>query len=84
MKVQGIPLELYHDRHSIFENHDKKRWPLQEELQGRSEQTQFARALSELGIGSIPDTHPRPKTRLHTPGGAGIPPISPATGKQNP
>ena len=46
----GIPLELYHDRHSIFQVNPKTPWTPGEELAGKQEPTQFGRALEELGI----------------------------------
>ena len=64
LKDQGIPWELYHDRHSIFENHDKRPWTLQEELRGRGQPTQFARALEELGIISIASYSPEARGRI--------------------
>jgi transposase len=64
LKAQGVPWDLYHDRHSIFENHDKRPWTLAEELQGRKEPTQFSRALEELGIGSIPSYSPEARGRI--------------------
>jgi transposase len=64
LKAQGIPWELYHDRHSIFENHNKRPWSLQEELQGLRKPTQFSRALQELGIGSIPSYSPEARGRI--------------------
>ena len=64
LKTRGIPLDLYHDRHSIFENHDKQPWTRQEELQGHKEPTQFGRALQELGITSIAAHSPQAKGRV--------------------
>jgi transposase len=64
LKTHGLPWELYHDRHSIFENHDKTPWTLQEELRGRREPTQFTRALEELGIGSIASYSPEARGRI--------------------
>lgn len=64
LKNDGLPWELYHDRHSIFENHDKTPWTLQEQLKGRREPTQFARALEELGITSIASYSPEARGRV--------------------
>jgi hypothetical protein len=64
LQTQGIPLELYHDRHSIFENNAKRAWTLPEELAGQREPTQFGRALAELGIASIPAHSPEAKGRI--------------------
>lgn len=62
---QGIPLALYHDRHSIFEvNQDQKSPSLQEQLSGKEPKTQFGRLLEELGIESIPAHSPQAKGRI--------------------
>lgn len=64
LKTHGIPLELYHDRHSIFQDNRKRPWTLQEELAGKREPTQVGRALEELGIISIPAHSPEAKGRI--------------------
>lgn len=64
LKTQGVPWELYHDRHSIFENHDKRPLTLAEELEGRRKPSQFGRALEELGIVSIAAHSPEAKGRI--------------------
>lgn len=64
VRTQGIPWELYHDRHSIFANHDKRPWTLAEELRGRRDPTQFGRALEELGIISIASHSPEARGRV--------------------
>jgi hypothetical protein len=61
---RGIPLALYHDRHSIFEvvrNHEAS---LDEQLSGRKPLTQIGRLLSELGINSIAANSPQAKGRV--------------------
>lgn len=64
LKTRGIPLDLYHDRHSIFQDNAKRPWTLEEELQGRKEPTQFGRALEELGITAIAAHSPQAKGRV--------------------
>ena len=64
LKTKGIPLDLYHDRHSIFQDNSKRPWTLEEELQGRKEPTQFGRALEELGITPIAAQSPQAKGRV--------------------
>lgn len=64
LKTKGIPLELYHDRHSIFQDNSKRTWSLKEELAGRREPTQFSRALEELGITGIAAHSPQAKGRV--------------------
>ena len=62
--TRGIPLDLYHDRHSIFQDNSKRPWTLEEELQGRQEPTQFGRALEEFGITAIAAHSPQAKGRV--------------------
>jgi hypothetical protein len=64
LKGKGIPLGLYHDRHSVFQDNSQRPWTLEEELQGRREPTQFGRALAELGITSIAAHSPQAKGRV--------------------
>jgi transposase len=64
LKSKGIPLDLYHDRHGIFQVNVRTPWALEEELAGRREPTQFSRALEELGITSIAAHSPQAKGRV--------------------
>lgn len=64
LRVHGIPLALYHDRHGIFQRERGAPWTLAEQLQGRQEPTQFGRALAELGITSIAARSPEAKGRI--------------------
>ena len=64
LKTRGIPLDLYHDRHSIFQPNPKTPPSIEEQLAGRTSQTQFSRALEELGIGSIAAHSPEAKGRI--------------------
>lgn len=59
----GIPLALYHDRHSIFQVTDHQ-ITLDEQLAGKSPQTQLGRILEELGINSISANSPQAKGRV--------------------
>ena len=61
--VHGVPLSLYHDRHSIFQRNDGH-WTLAEQLAGKQSPTQLGRALDELGIQSIPAHSPQAKGRI--------------------
>jgi len=61
---RGIPLALYHDRHSIFEVPADKEASLEEQLAGRKPLTQLGRLLSELGINSIAANSPEAKGRI--------------------
>ncbi len=58
IRRKSVPLAWYSDRHGIFQRNGKEPWTLAEELAGRREPTQVARALEELGI----KPHPRPLT----------------------
>lgn len=59
---EGIPLALYHDRHSIFEM-SREASP-EEQLAGKEPKTQFGRLLDELGIESIAAHSPQAKGRV--------------------
>ncbi len=61
---RGIPLALYHDRHSIFEVARDQAASLEEQLAGRKPLTQIGRLLSELGINSIAANSPQAKGRV--------------------
>jgi transposase len=61
---QGIPLALYHDRHSIFEVTEEALPSLDEQLHGQEPQTQLGRLLDELGIESIAAHSPQAKGRI--------------------
>ncbi len=60
----GIPLALYHDRHSIFEVSPNKLPSIDEQLEGKMPLTQFGRLLDELGITSIRALSPQAKGRI--------------------
>lgn len=61
----GRPEALYHDRHSIFRVLPGRSPTLDEQLVGRPvPQTQFARMLEELEIGSIAAQSPQAKGRI--------------------
>jgi len=51
-QTQGLPLEVYADRHSIFGS--PKEPTLEEQLAGQQPRSQFGRALDELHIRLIP------------------------------
>jgi transposase len=61
---QGIPLALYHDRHSIFDISGDKLPSIEEQLNGKEPLTQFSRLLQELGIESISANSPQAKGRV--------------------
>ena len=63
LKHRGVPLELYHDRHGIFEQ-NRPKWSVAEELRGELDPTQVTRALKELGITSIAAHSPQAKGRV--------------------
>ena len=60
----GVPLALYSDRHGIFQRSPKEPESLAEQLRGRRDPTQFARALEELDIGLILAHTPQAKGRI--------------------
>jgi len=61
---RGIPLALYHDRHSIFESPADKRLSIEDQLEGKRPLTQFGRLMDELGINSIAANSPQAKGRI--------------------
>ena len=60
----GIPIALYSDRHGIFQRSPKEPESLAEQLRGRPDPTQFARALKELDITLILAHTPQAKGRI--------------------
>lgn len=64
VRLRGIPVAWYSDRHSIFQRNDKEPWTREEELAGRREPTQVGRALEQLGITLIPAHSPQAKGRV--------------------
>ena len=62
----GIPLAIYHDRHSIFEvtRDERERATVQDQLSGKTIFTQFGRLMTELGITPIPARSPQAKGRI--------------------
>lgn len=63
---QGIPMAVYHDRHSIFEvsADDQEHQGIPAQLSGRPMLTQFGRLMEELGITSIAALSPQAKGRI--------------------
>jgi hypothetical protein len=62
LRRHGRPLALYVDRNSIF--HVNRPPSGQEALAGREAETQFGRALRQLGIENIPASSPQAKGRV--------------------
>ena len=60
----GVPMALYSDRYGIFQRSSKEPESLAEQLRGRRDLTQFARALKELDIGLVLAHTPQAKGRL--------------------
>ena len=58
----GLPMSLYHDRHTILRS--PKRPTLEEQLAGQPPMSQIQRVMAELGIESIPALPPRPRAAL--------------------
>src|SRR3989304_3199878 len=64
VRKKGVPIAWYSDRHSVFRRNDKEPWTLGEELAGRREPSQVARALEELSINLILAHSPQAKGRV--------------------
>jgi hypothetical protein len=58
----GVPMSIYHDRHTILRS--PKRPTLDEQLAGQPPMSQIQRVLAELGIESIPAYSPQAKGRI--------------------
>jgi len=63
MKRYGIPQSIYADRHTTYQSNEKL--SIEDELEGKSKgDTQFGRALREIGIELIPAGSPQAKGRI--------------------
>lgn len=62
VRQEGLPVALYPDRDSIYVCTREAR--LEEELANVGPETQFARAMRELGVGLIPAHSPQAKGRV--------------------
>src|SRR5665647_1133123 len=58
----GLPMSIYHDRHTILRS--PKQPTLEEELAGQPPMSQIQRVMAELGIESIPAHSPQAKGRI--------------------
>lgn len=58
----GLPLSLYHDRHTILRS--PKQPTLEEQLAGQTPMSQIQRVMAELRIESIPAHSPQAKGRI--------------------
>jgi transposase len=63
LRRHGIPMSVYHDRHSTLVRTDDY-WSLEEQLLGYQYPTHVGRVLQELGIRSIPAYSPQAKGRI--------------------
>lgn len=59
----GVPMAIYHDRHSIFVRTDES-WSIEEQLQGYQYPTHVGRVLEELNICSVQAYSPQAKGRV--------------------
>ena len=61
----GVPIGIYADRHTIFRSPNADKLTLEEQLEGKQiADTQFGRAMKELGINLIPARSPQAKGRI--------------------
>ncbi len=58
----GLPMSIYHDRHTILRS--PKEPTLEEELAGQTPRSQIQRVMAELGIEAIPAGSPQAKGRI--------------------
>lgn len=61
-QTYGLPMSIYHDRHTILRS--PKQPTLEEELAGQTPMSQIQRVMTELGIESIPAHSPQAKGRI--------------------
>lgn len=61
-ETYGLPMAIYHDRHTILRS--PKQPTLDEQLAGKEPMSQIQRLLNELGIQSIPAHSPQAKGRV--------------------
>lgn len=62
IRRHGIPLRVYVDRHTTYKSPGEP--TLEEQLQGRGPQSQFERALAELGVEVLHAHSPQAKGRI--------------------
>lgn len=62
IKKYGIPMKLYSDKHTTYRS--PKKLTVEEELQGVKSQSQFERAVAELGVELIHANSPQAKGRI--------------------
>jgi transposase len=60
----GIPLALYHDKHTIFDSPKDEEESIEDQLEGKKSLTQVGRLLNELYIRSISANSPQAKGRI--------------------
>ena len=58
----GLPMSIYHDRHTILRS--PKEPTLEQELAGQAPMSQIQRVMAELGIEAIPAHSPQAKGRI--------------------
>lgn len=61
-ELYGLPIAVYHDRHTILRS--PKHPTLDEQLSGEQPMSQIQRVMAELGITSIPAHSPQAKGRI--------------------
>lgn len=63
--INGIPVNIYADRHAIFLSQKASKLSVEEQLAGKKiPETQFGRALKELDVTIIPARSPQAKGRI--------------------
>jgi transposase len=64
VKRLGRPMALYRDCHGIFQVNMARKQPLDEQLEGKPDLSQFGRLLKEINIESKPAGSPQAKGRI--------------------
>lgn len=61
----GIPVSIYADRHAIFQSPKKEKLTIEDQLAGKTvKETQFGRAMGQLGVTVIAARSPQAKGRI--------------------
>lgn len=64
IRKRGIPLSVYSDRHTLFSAPSNSKPSVEDQLQAKTPQSQFARAAEELTITQIAAQSPQAKGRV--------------------
>ena len=64
IRQRGVPASVYADRHTIFQAPENVKLSIEDQLAGKRRESQFARAMRELGVRIIAAHSPQAKGRV--------------------